>query len=219
MQQLAANRIETHLMGFEIYIRKSKFLLLLLFLCAPLPFRVSSLTSSNFSLFATDKLLLALKSLLKSVKIDKSNATLHEQLDRFALAVQTAGETLKPAVKTVIDQHWETLYQGHQGRDIKALSGFTGAFLETSKGQGSVPGLIAAAIAVSLIEPGASGKTKAEEILFLMAGADENKYKRTRSLENCLLAKKTLKNVKSSRVKEFSTKAQEWFPTAKALQS
>ncbi|KAI7830391.1 NMDA receptor-regulated protein 1-domain-containing protein [Gamsiella multidivaricata] len=182
LQELAADRIETHLMGFEIYIRKNK-------------------------------LLLALKALLKSVQIDKTNATLHEQLVRFALAVQKPGDSIKPAVKSVIDKHWDTLYQGH----AKDLSAFTSTFLETTaKKLSSVPHLISAAIAVSLIEPGNSGKTKAEEILFLMAA---DTYVRTRSLENCLLARKTLKNLKSSRVQEFTAKAREWYSKATVLQS
>ncbi|KAG0253742.1 N-alpha-acetyltransferase 16, NatA auxiliary subunit [Mortierella polycephala] len=177
LQELAAERIETHLMSFEIYIRKNK-------------------------------LLLALKSLLKSIKIDANNATLHEQLVRFALAVQKAGDTLKPAVKSVINKHWETLYQG------KDLSGFNAQFLAKNKDLGSVPHLISAAIAVSLIHP--NDKTKAEEILFAMG---EDKYVSTRSLENCLLSMKTLKSLRSNRLQEFKTKAAKWYPKATAFQS
>ncbi|KAF9913252.1 N-alpha-acetyltransferase 16, NatA auxiliary subunit [Linnemannia zychae] len=183
LQELAAERIETHLMGFELYIRKNK-------------------------------LLLALKSLLKSVKIDANNATLHEQLVRFALAVQKAGATIKPSVKSVIDKHWDTLFQGKSIKDLKA---FTAGFLETSKSLGSVPHLVSAAIAVSLIEPGTDkSKADAEAILFLIA---EDKYVATRSLENVLVAKKTLKSLRSSRVQEFKTKAAEWFPKATIFQS
>ncbi|KAI8598904.1 NMDA receptor-regulated protein 1-domain-containing protein [Dissophora ornata] len=183
LQDLAAERIETHLMGFEIYIRKNK-------------------------------LLLALQSLLKAFKLDASNATLHEQLVRFALAVQKAGDSLKPTVKSVIDKHWDTLYQSH-GKD---LSAFTAAFLERSKDQGSVPDLISAAIAVSLVDP-ANNKAKAEDMLFLTVDDRGNKYVRTRSLDNCLLARKTLKSLRSSRVQEFTAKAAEWYPRANALQS
>ncbi|KAF8926049.1 NMDA receptor-regulated protein 1-domain-containing protein [Dissophora ornata] len=181
LQELATERIETHLMGFEIYIRKNK-------------------------------LLLALKALLKSHKIDANSATLHEQLVRFALAVQKAGDSLKPTVKSVIDNHWNTLYQSY-GKD---LSGFTAAFLEKNKEEGSVPHLVSAAIAVSLIDP-VNNKAKAEDILFLMA--DSDKYESTRSLENCLLAKKMLKSLRSSRLQEFTAKAAKWFPKATALQS
>ncbi|KAF9088025.1 N-alpha-acetyltransferase 16, NatA auxiliary subunit [Mortierella sp. GBA35] len=184
LQELAADRIETHLMGFEIYIRKNK-------------------------------LLLALKSLLKSIKIDANNATLHEQLVRFALAVQKAGSSTKPAVKSVIDKHWETLFQG-QGKDLQA---FTTGFLEKSKTLGSVPHLVSAAIAASLIEPGTDkSKAQAEEILFQMA-TDDEKYKGTRSLENVVVAQKTLKSLRSSRVQEFRAKAAEWFPKATIFQS
>ncbi|KAF9138665.1 N-alpha-acetyltransferase 16, NatA auxiliary subunit [Mortierella sp. GBA39] len=182
LQELAADRIETHLMGFELYIRKNK-------------------------------LLLALKSLLKSIKIDANNATLHEQLVRFALAVQKAGTSLKPAVKSVIDKHWDTLFQG-KGKDLKA---FTAGFLETSKTLGSVPHLISGAIAVSLIEPGTEkSKAEAEAIIFLIAN---DNYIGTRSLENVLVAQKTLKSLKSSRVQEFRTKAASWFPKATVFQS
>ncbi|KAF9930828.1 N-alpha-acetyltransferase 16, NatA auxiliary subunit [Linnemannia zychae] len=182
LQELGAERIETHLMGFEIYFRKNK-------------------------------LLLALKSLLKSVKIDPSNATLHEQLVRFALAVQKAGTSLKPAIKAVIDKHWDTLYHS-DGKDLKA---FTAKFLEGAKSLGSVPHLISAAIAISLIEAGADkAKSDAEAIIFLMG---DDKYTATRSLENVFLAQKTLKTLKSSRLQEFKTKAVEWFPQATVFQS
>ncbi|KAG9324170.1 hypothetical protein KVV02_007399 [Mortierella alpina] len=180
LQELASERIETHLMGFEIYIRKNR-------------------------------LLLALKALLKSVQLDANNATLHEQLVRFALAVQKAGDSIKPAVKTVIDKHWETLYQNKSSD----LPSFTASFLNKNKDLGSVPHLISAAIAVSLVHPGE--KAKAEEILFLMA--DDAKYKKTRSLENCILGLKTLKTMRSSRLPEFKAKAAEWFPKATVFQS
>ncbi|KAF9353908.1 N-alpha-acetyltransferase 15, NatA auxiliary subunit [Mortierella sp. NVP85] len=179
LQELAAERIDTHLMGFEIYIRKNK-------------------------------LALALRELLKSIKIDANNATLHEQLVRFALAVQKAGDTIKPAVKTVIDSHWEMLYQ----KNGKDLASFTAAFLNENKDSGSVPHLISAAMAVSLIDTSNKGKSKAEEIIFRITDA---KFAGTRSLENCLLARKTLKAFKSGRVLEFTKKAAEWYPLATAL--
>jgi peptide alpha-N-acetyltransferase len=158
--------------------------------------------------------LLALKSLLKSIKIDANNATLHEQLVRFALAVQKAGSSLKPAVKSVIDKHWDTLFQGMASKDLKA---FTSGFLETSKTLGSVPHLISAAIAVSLIEPGTEkSKAEAEALIFSIA---EEKYTGTRSLENVLVAQKTLKSLRSSRLQEFKSKAALWFPKATVFQS
>ncbi|KAF8927828.1 N-alpha-acetyltransferase 16, NatA auxiliary subunit [Haplosporangium gracile] len=182
LQELAADRIETHLMGFELYIRKNK-------------------------------LLLALKSLLKSIKIDANNATLHEQLIRFALSVHKADASLKLTVKSVIDKHWDTLFQG-KGKDLKA---FTAGFLENSKTLVSVPHLISAAIAVSLIEPGTEkSKAEAEAVIFLIA---DEKYSNTRSLENVLVAQKTLKSLRSSRVQEFRTKAAVWFPKATVFQS
>ncbi|KAI1315077.1 N-alpha-acetyltransferase 16, NatA auxiliary subunit [Mortierella claussenii] len=177
LQELAADRIETHLMSFEIYIRKNK-------------------------------LLLALRALLKSIKIDANNATLHEQLVRFALAVRKAGDSIKPPVKAVIDKHWETLYHGKG----QALTAFNDAFLDKNKELGSVPHLISAAMAASLIDP--SVKSKAEAILFSM---EEEKYNKTRSLENCITAKKTLKTLRSSRLPEFLTKTTVWFPKANAL--
>ncbi|KAF9157176.1 N-alpha-acetyltransferase 16, NatA auxiliary subunit [Mortierella sp. AD010] len=172
LQEQAAERIETHLMGFDLYIRKNK-------------------------------LLLALKALLKSHKIDANNSVLHEQLVRFALAVRKAGNSIKPAVKAVIDKHWDTLYQG-KGDD---LASFTASFIEKNKDLGSVPHLISAAIAVYLINP--DEKSKAEDIMFSMAS---DKYVKTRSYENCIFARKTLKSWRSSRVKEFSAKAAEWYP-------
>lgn len=168
-------------------------------------------SNTDIHFHSTDKLMLSLQSLLKAHKIDANSATLHEQLVRFALAVQKAGDSLKPAVKSVIDKHWGTLYQPH----AKDLSTFTAAFLEKNKDQSSVPHLISAAIAISLIDP-ANNKTKAEDVLFLIV---DDKYVKTRSLENCLLARKTLKSLRSSRVQEFTTKAAEWYPRANALRS
>jgi hypothetical protein len=144
---------------------------------------------------------------LKSVKIDAGHATLHEQLVRFALAIKKAGSTLSPAVKTIVDKHWDTLYGG---QDLRA---FSSSFLKKSEEQGSVPHLISAAIASSLIEP---KKDQAESILFLMV---EDKYTSTRTLESTLVAQKTLRSMRSSRVTEFRSKAAEWFPRATVFQT
>ncbi|KAG0372444.1 hypothetical protein BGX24_000251, partial [Mortierella sp. AD032] len=103
------------------------------------------------------------------------------------------------------------------GKSSKDLKAFTAGFLETSKTLGSVPHLVSAAIAVSLIEPGTEkSKTEAESILFLIA---DEKYTATRSLENVVVAQKTLKSLRSSRVQEFKTKAAGWFPNAAIFQS
>ncbi|KAF8982870.1 N-alpha-acetyltransferase 16, NatA auxiliary subunit [Entomortierella lignicola] len=179
LQELATGRIETHLMGFELYIRKNK-------------------------------LLLALKALLKSHQIDANNAVLHEQLVRFALAVRKAGASIKPPVQAVIDKHWVTLYQGKGDN----LASFTASFVEKNKDIGSVTHLISGAISTVLIDP--SAKSKAEDIIFLMV--NDNNVK-TRSHENCIFAKKTLKSWKSSRVEEFSAKAAEWYPNSAAFKS
>ncbi|KAG0231137.1 hypothetical protein BGW42_000488 [Actinomortierella wolfii] len=78
LQELAPGRIETHLWGFEIYIRKKK-------------------------------LLLALKCLLKAHALNANDETLKKQLKRFEEEVKAAKD-IKPSVKTVIDNHWGTLY-------------------------------------------------------------------------------------------------------------
>ncbi|KAF9585553.1 N-alpha-acetyltransferase 15, NatA auxiliary subunit [Lunasporangiospora selenospora] len=220
LQELASERIETHLMGFEIYIRKSMYLL---------GFRgnglkikwTERLTARWFgSDEIIDKLLLALKSLLKSVALDANHATLHEQLVRFALAVEKAGSSIKPAVKTVIDQHLSTLYGAKANpRTKEGLEAFTTEFLNKNKDLGSVPHLISAAISISLIgQPSAEkSKAKAEGILFLVE--DQGKYGASCSLENCLLIQKTLKSLRSSRQAEFKQKAAVWFPKATAFQS
>ena len=160
------------------------------------------------SILLIDKILLALKSLLKSAKIDSGNVTLHEQLVRFALAVQKAGSSLLPAVKAVVEKHWETLYHGQD------LPTFCSGFLKKAEEQSSVPHLLSAAIASSLIE---AKKDKAESILFLMT--DDNKYQKTRSLESVLVAQKTLRSMRSSRVQEFRAKAAEWYPKASVFQA
>lgn len=152
-------------------------------------------------------MLLALKALLKALKIDARNATLHEQLVRFALAVHKS--EIKPSTKTVIDKHWETLYHGQD------LAAFTGAFLKQQKDSaiGSVPHLISAAIAASLVSSSEAGKEKAEDILFLMAQEDV-KFAKSRSVENVQVAIKTLKSMKSARVQELKAQATAWFPRA-----
>ncbi|KAF9324501.1 hypothetical protein BGZ91_002916, partial [Linnemannia elongata] len=163
LQQLADTRIETHLMAFEIYIRKNK-------------------------------LLLALKALLKSIKIDANHATLHEQLVRFALAIQksSSAKALKPSVKAVIDKHWSELY-GIHGQD---LSAFNAGYIEKTKDQGSVAHVISAAMSVYLTDP-SKNLTKAEELLFSIE--DEKKFGQKRTLENVILVQKTLKGFKSAR--------------------
>ncbi|KAF9575720.1 N-alpha-acetyltransferase 16, NatA auxiliary subunit [Mortierella alpina] len=177
MQELAADRIETHLMGFEIYLRKNK-------------------------------LLLALKSLLKALDIDANHATLHEQLVRFALAVQKGASLLKPEVKAVIDQQWTVLYQGLD------LEGFNTSFITRNKATGSVPHVISAAIAASLINP--ADKSKAEELLFTV---QEDKYQQSRSLDNVVLVLKTLRSMRSSRLQEWKDKAKTWYPRAAPFQA
>ncbi|KAF9941414.1 N-alpha-acetyltransferase 15, NatA auxiliary subunit [Modicella reniformis] len=177
LQELAADRIETHLMGFEIYLRKNK-------------------------------LLLALKSLLKTIKIDPYYATLHEQLVRFALAVKKAESSLKPNVKSVIDLHWSTLFKDQD------LEEFTSAFVKANKKVGSVPHIISAAIAIALIRP--SEKSKAETLLFSI---EEERYQKTRSLENVVLVQKSLKSLRSNRLQEWKDRARVWYPRATAFQN
>lgn len=166
------------------------------------------LLTISFYIALLDKLLLALQCLLKSIKVDPRHATLHEQLVRFALAVQKAGLSLKPSVKAVIDQHWSTLYQGQD------LEVFTSAFVEKNKDLGSIPHTVSAAIAIALLHP--SEKSKAEALLFLSEG---EQYQKTRSLENVVLIQKTLKSLRSSRLQEWKDKAKVWFPKATAFQT
>ncbi|KAG0331568.1 N-alpha-acetyltransferase 16, NatA auxiliary subunit [Podila humilis] len=182
LEALANGRIETHLMAFEIYIRKNK-------------------------------LLLALKALLKSHMIDADNATLHRQLVSFFLAVQSNAKDVKPSTKAVIDKHMETLYKGQD------LVAFTNTFLKQQQElkEGSVPHLVSSAIAFSLVEPSKAGKDKAEEILFKMV-SEEGKYAKSRSINNVQEAIQTLKSLKSSRVQELKTTAAAWYPRATVFQ-
>ncbi|KAG0318074.1 hypothetical protein BGZ97_004361, partial [Linnemannia gamsii] len=59
-------------------------------------------------------------------------------------------------------------------------------------------------------------KAEAEALIFSIA---EEKYTGTRSLENVLVAQKTLKSLRSSRLQEFKSKAALWFPKATVFQS
>lgn len=149
--------------------------------------------------------MLALKSLLKSMKIDPNHATLHEQLVRFRLAVEAAGSEIKANTKTVLDQHWKTLYHG---KDLKAFAAeFEKKNVETATA-GSVDHVIAAAMVSSLTE---KEITKAEKLLFLV---DQDRFAGSRTLENTVLVLKTLRSMRSSRAQEFKAKAHGWFPLA-----
>ncbi|KAF9115827.1 N-alpha-acetyltransferase 15, NatA auxiliary subunit [Mortierella sp. AM989] len=182
LQSLAAERIETHLHGFNIYIRQNK-------------------------------LLLALKSLLKAIKIEPNSAELHEQLVRFALAVQKA--SLAPSVKTVIDQHWSTLYQGQD------LAAFTSAFVEKNKDLGSVSHTVSAAAVAFLLSSSDSKNSKAESLSkseALLFSIQDDQYQKTRSLEMVVLVQNLLKKWRSSRVQEWNEMAKTWYPRATAFQ-
>lgn len=145
--------------------------------------------------------------MLKASDIDTNHATLHEQLVRFALAVQKAASSLKPDVKAVVDQHWSQLYHGLD------LDGFNAAFISRNTVAGSVPHVISAAIAASLICP--ADMTKAEALLFTV---QEDRYQQTRSLENVVLILKTLRSMRSSRLQEWKDKAKTWYPRAAPFQ-
>lgn len=149
--------------------------------------------------------MLALKSLLKSIKIDANHATLHEQLVRFRLAVEAAGSEIKANTKTVLNQHWSTLYHG------KDLNTFAAEFAKKnveSANPGSVDHVIAAAMVASLTE---KEIVKAEKLLFMV---DQDRFVESRTLENTVLVHKTLRSMRSSRAQEFKTKAHDWFPHA-----
>ncbi|KAF9421043.1 N-alpha-acetyltransferase 15, NatA auxiliary subunit [Podila epigama] len=157
-----------------------------------------------------NKFLLALKALLKAHSLDASNATLHEQLVRFALAVKAKAGDIKPLTKSVIDKHWETLYSGH--KDVASFSdAFVKQHTDKTTAVGSVPHLISAAIGVSLIDPSKSGKEKSETILFSMV-QDEARFAKSRSWEDVQASIKTLKSIKSGRLQEFKDAAKAWYP-------
>ncbi|KAI1320538.1 N-alpha-acetyltransferase 16, NatA auxiliary subunit [Mortierella claussenii] len=192
LQQLADQRIETHLMAFEVYIRKNK-------------------------------LLLALKALLMSHKLDPNHATLHEQLVRFALAVSkatSATPTLNSSVKAVIDQRWSTLYNNSPRNDLVSfITAFRDTLKDPKQNQGSVAHVISAAMAASLVYPDNEGKTKAEELLFSIADDEAFQKTRIQSLENVILVQRTLKSLRSLRVQEWKIKAQSWYPRATVFRS
>jgi peptide alpha-N-acetyltransferase len=145
--------------------------------------------------------------MLKAHQIEPNHATLHEQLVRFALAVKKS-TTIKPSVQSVIDQHWSALYQG-RGQEQGDLEAFSAAFVTKNKDLGSVPHMVSAAIATSLIHP--TDKSKAEALLF---SVEQEQYQKTRSLENVVLVQKTLKSLRSSRLQEWKDKAKRWYPRA-----
>lgn len=149
--------------------------------------------------------MLALKSLLKSIKIDPNHATLHEQLVRFRLAVEAAGSEIKVNTKTVLDQHWNTLYHG---KDLRAFAAEFEKKNVESNNPGSVDHVIAAAMVASLTEKEVG---KANDMLFLV---EQDRFKGSRTLENTVLVLKTLRSMRSSRAQEFKTKAHAWFALA-----
>ncbi|KAF8960482.1 N-alpha-acetyltransferase 16, NatA auxiliary subunit [Entomortierella lignicola] len=181
LQELASERIETHLHGFNIYIRQNK-------------------------------LLLALRSLLKAHKIEPNNPVLHEQLVRFAITFQKASP--KPSVKAVIDQHWSTLYQGQD------LAAFTASFVEKSKSLGSVDHVINAAIAVYLVSSSDSKISKSESLSkgeTLLFSIQDSQYQKTLSVDNVIAVQKLLKKWRSGRLQEWNEKARAWYPRATAF--
>ncbi|KAF9438279.1 N-alpha-acetyltransferase 16, NatA auxiliary subunit [Entomortierella beljakovae] len=180
LQELASERIETHLSGFNIYIRQKK-------------------------------LLLALKSLLKAIKIDPTNAVLHEQLVRFRITVKKG--PLNPSIKAVIDQHWSTLYQGHD------LVTFTNVFIEKSKGLGSVDNIINAALAIHQVASSESknNTVNLDKVETLLLSIQEAQYQNSRSLEDVIVVQRLLKKWRSSRVQEWVDMARVWYPRANAF--
>lgn len=157
------------------------------------------------SVIILEKFLLALKSLLKSIKINPNHATLYEQLVRFRLAVEASGSEIKANTKIVLDEHWNTLYHG---KDLKAFAAeFEKKNVETNN-PGSVDHVIAAAMVASLTEKEVG---KAEKLLFLV---EQDRFKDSQTLENTVLVLKTLRSIRSSRAQEFKAKAHAWFPLA-----
>ncbi|CAG8665248.1 17380_t:CDS:10, partial [Dentiscutata erythropus] len=168
LQELSPKRIETHLLGFEIYLRKKKYLL-------------------------------ALKALLRAYSIDKENATLHNDIIRFHLAVSDNKE-INPTINQVIASEKVTLIPENM-----PLVEFNERFLERNK---SILHLLVGAETLYAIDP--EKKQEAENLLLMV---DSEEYASTRTLENCIKVYETLKSIfNSSKAEEFRVKCKEWFP-------
>ncbi|CAG8764846.1 8183_t:CDS:2, partial [Gigaspora rosea] len=145
------------------------------------------------------KYLLALKALLRAYSIDKENATLHNDIIRFHLAVSDNKE-INPTINQVIASEKVTLIPENM-----SLVEFNERFLERNK---SISHLLAGAEALYSIDP--ERKQEAETLLLMV---DSEKYASTRTLENCIKVYETLKSTfSSSKAEEFRVKCKEWFP-------
>ena len=87
LQSFSYNRIDTHLLAYEIYSRKSAFHVSCYcsaLLCSYVVCSTAVLKSILIHFFGiADKPLLMLQSIKRAVKIDESNAKLHQFLSNF----------------------------------------------------------------------------------------------------------------------------------------
>jgi peptide alpha-N-acetyltransferase len=83
--------------GFEVYLRRSKFL-----------FYRECLCQTNF-LFNPDKYLLALKCILAAHSINSSDPILHVQLLRFRLTLNSLPEPLPEKISSIVSNEFEKL--------------------------------------------------------------------------------------------------------------
>jgi hypothetical protein len=152
-----------------------------------------------------DKILLALRSLVKAKEIDANHPRLFEQLVRFSLAVSKTTD-INPNVKEVVDKHWKELIGG------KNVEDFVKDYVQSNEkvGSRSITHLIAEANVKLIMNP--DNKSDVEELLFSVR--DDSKYSKTRSLDDVTLIYKQLLKIKSSRVDEFKNLASQWFPMA-----
>lgn len=89
LQSFARDRIETHLMAFEVYYRKRKKLTL-------------DIAMFLLLFFFTEKILLMLQSMKRAHQVDPDHPKLHRCRIRFLQVVNEKQQTYDPAVSEVV---------------------------------------------------------------------------------------------------------------------
>lgn len=107
LQQLNAANIETHLMAFEIAIRKGLFWK-----------SKKNLVISLLRCFA-GKVLLMLQAIKRAFRIEPENALVHSCLVRFLIFRSRAG-ALPAAVTQVINSETKSIFQARDARQMNA---------------------------------------------------------------------------------------------------
>ncbi|PKY40364.1 N-terminal acetyltransferase A, auxiliary subunit [Rhizophagus irregularis] len=187
LQILASKRIETHLLGFEYYIQKKKYLLALRALK-----RAYNIDKENPELHVN-----IIRFKLEDYLILVSRLEKEDNEKREPLRDSTEYQTIFKVVNTVLP----TILP-----DNTSLEVYTEEFLARNKG--SMSHLLAGSNALLQINP-----DNKQEVTDLLMNSIKDEFLSTRTLKNCISVYEQLKNkLDSSKAEEFKNKCKEWFP-------